>query len=262
MLLFIRISFLILGFTLSTQSFASTWEETKGLYDSYRYEEALKSFLDHPENNAAYYYNLGTLYYKLHNLGASVAYLEKSNHLKPHDPDIQFNLTLARMKLGQAIGQEKLDPSSTWTEQLADRVSLDEVRSTLGLLGLIVVLLWIRAYVKTRNLKKMIFQPAGIIGLVGLVITICMYGIQRWAEAYPPVVCLEKQAIRSGPGAHYAELAQIDGGSKLRLLGPSAQDSALNTLESTPGNSQEIWRQVRYSEDGVGWVKAAGLLTL
>lgn len=259
---------------LSSPSFASSkenwseWQQARTLFDSQQYDAALREFQSHPQDEPNYYYNLGTTYFKLGRTGAAVAYLEKANHQGPHDPDTQYNLSIARAALGKSIGSDKLDPASSWAEQISDRVSLDEIRGTLGLLGVIVVLLWTRAYLKTRSIKKAILQPAGFLGILGLGITAGIYGIQRWTETTPPAVSLSRQAVRSGPGDHYLEMSFVEGGSKIRLLGPSVMSSAppSGSISGDPNTGSsftpEVWRQIRYSDDGIGWVRASGLLAL
>jgi tetratricopeptide (TPR) repeat protein len=228
----------------------SRWGTAKTFYDQKDYSAALQELLKDPGGDFTYFYNLGTLYTLVGKPGLAVAYLEKANRLHPHDPDIQYNLSLSRAHLSESIGPTHLDPASTWTEQLADRISLDEVRATLGLIGFIVVAFWIRAYLQTRNLRKVLAQPSGFLGLLGFAITLSLYGIQRWASSYPPAICIESQVIRSGPGNHYLDLSHAEVGTKVRILGSSLQ-----------GNN-EIWEQVRYSDDGIGWIKSSSLLLL
>src|SRR5205807_615311 len=98
------------------------------------------------KDDSAYFYNLGTASFRSGKIGAAVAYLEKANRLEPHDPATQHNLQIAREALGQAIGRSHLDPASTWSEEIADHVTLNEIRGTLGLVGTILVLVWLRAY--------------------------------------------------------------------------------------------------------------------
>ncbi|OFZ53081.1 MAG: hypothetical protein A2428_02550 [Bdellovibrionales bacterium RIFOXYC1_FULL_54_43] len=264
------------------------WAEARALYDSGKPEEALRAFLNHPDpENASYYYNLGTLSFRLGRIGAALAYFEKANRLRPHDPSIQHNLQLARSTLGKAIGDEKLDRASNSLESLADRVPLDEVRGTFGLLCFILALIWLRSYLKIRELRKTLLQPAALFGLLGVAITGSLYGAQRLAEIHPPSVCLEGESIRSGPGSHFIELAQVEPGMKLRLLGPSSEAAggsdaagvapaatlaqASPTAVASPGASAEspkpvsqpvLWVQVRYSPDGIGWIRASSLLLL
>lgn len=245
------------------------WQEAKNHYDQKQYKEALKELQTHPHENGSYYYNLGTVSYRLGELGRAVAYLEKGNRLASNDADIQYNLSVVRSALAQQLGADLLDPASSWWEKLADRVTIEQARATLGLMGLILSLLWIRAYLATRSLRKTFLNSAAFIAVLSFSITLGVYGIQRWAESSPPAICLEKDSVRSGPGAQYMELARIEAGSKVRLLGSSAAD-ALTHPEPSGGaptqlgleNNSEIWKQVRYSSESVGWIRASSLLTL
>jgi tetratricopeptide (TPR) repeat protein len=221
----------------------SDWQEAKSLYDAGKFDEALKAFQSHPAESAQYFHNV---YYKMGQPGQALAYLEKANHLHPHDAEIQHNLQLAQSELSHLIGAGRLDSVSSGLEAMADRVSMNEVRGTLGLLGLVVMALWLRAYLKTRNLRRTLLQPAGFIGLLGFAITSGLYFAERLANSHPPAFAIERQVVRSGPGDQFAQLGQVDAGMKLRLLGPTDGD----------------WRQVRYSQDGIGWIKLSSLLLL
>src|SRR4051794_20660270 len=75
------------------------WKEANALYDSKKYDEALQNLQTHPRNDFSFYYNLGTIHLRLGHLGPALAYLEKANHLHPHDSEIQSNLALARSDL-------------------------------------------------------------------------------------------------------------------------------------------------------------------
>jgi Flp pilus assembly protein TadD len=237
----------------------SDWENAKNSYDAQKFQEALHELQKHPKNDANYFYDVGTIYYRIGKLGEAVAYLEKANRLRPHDPDIQHNITIVRSALGRSIGPEKVDPASSWTEQLADRISLDEVRATLGLVGILLVLVWIRVYLKSHCVRRLFLEPSSLIALLAFTITAGIYGIQRGSEANPPAIVLQKQVIRSGPGDHYLELSQVEEGSKVRLLGPSAKNTFRPHKSDEP---EETWRQIRFSSDGIGWIRSSSLLTL
>jgi hypothetical protein len=227
-------------------------DRIKSLYERGKFEDILLLLKKMPEENFRYYYNLGTIYYLLRKPGQGVAYLEKANRIKPHEPDVQNNLALAKTALAQAIGPENVDPSSNWVEHLADGVSLDEARAILGFLGLCVVLLWIRAYFSERSLRQALFNPAGSIGVFCFLITVGVYFAQRRAASMPPTICLEADMIRSGPGDSFLQLSEGVVGSKYRFMS-SAQAT---------GEKQEEWRQVRYSTHEVGWMRASSLLLL
>ena len=245
------------------------WQEAKTNYDTQKFQEALKAFQEHPKNDASYHYNLGAVYYRLGKMGAALGHFEKANRMSPHDPDIQYNLSLVKNQLSRSIGAEKLDPASTWVEEISDRLSLDEVRTAIGLLGLILVLLWTKTYLSTQTLKTALLNPKSLLALAGFIVSSSVYGIQRWGDSCPPAILLQKQTIRSGPGDHFIELAQTDEGSKLRILGPSATTAGSPPAGNVTGDptqqpegGSEVWRQVRYSQEGIGWIRASSLLIL
>jgi tetratricopeptide (TPR) repeat protein len=234
----------------------SKWQEAKKDYDSHRYQEALEELQKNPLDKSNYYYNLGLVYFRLGKLGPSLGYLEKANRLKQNDPDIQYNLSIARFELERAIGTEKLDPASHWIEQFADQIPTDQLRIILSLLTLISLLLWTKAYMMTRHVRSTCSQPAGFFGMLGLTLAIGVYGLQRWAHSQPPAICLEPLTVRSGPGNHFMELTRMEAGSKLRLLGPSVSS------DDHENSSTETWKQVRYAPTEIGWAKASTLLPL
>jgi tetratricopeptide (TPR) repeat protein len=240
------------------------WESVKTLYDSLKYREALEALQSKPSEKANYFYNLGTIYYKLVDMGPAVAHLEKANRLQPHDPSIQANLALSRLALIQTIGSDKLDPASSSFEQWGEEAPTEETQSILYFLVVISLLAWLSAYLKFRSLPKMLTSLLGNIGLVGFLLAATLYFANHWANRNPVAVLLQRQTIRSGPGDHYSSLSQLDAGVKVRILPNSTENSTDMTLTSSsnPAHQTESWQQVRYSSEGIGWVKISNLLVL
>src|SRR6185437_7970321 len=140
--------------SIATQlSGSKDFESVQAAFSAGKYDEALRLLQAHPSEDAVYYYDLGTVYLKLNQIGPATAYLEKANHIQPHDTAIQQNLQLARNALSQTVGVDHLDPASSWTEDMADRLRLDEIRGAFGLVSFIIALFWIRSYLKTRRLR-------------------------------------------------------------------------------------------------------------
>ncbi len=234
-----------------------TWQAALGLAAEKKYNEALQLMLTHPPNLASqtgqedpvYDYNLGTLYYQIGDLGAALGYLERANHTRPNDPDIKFNLDIARAAFSSRFGSERLDPASTSIQQISDRFTQEECRELWGVLGILAVALWAIAYWKTREISKALSQLSGLLGLLSLTLLLSTYALRKWATD-PAAICLHSQTIESGPGNTFVELAKLEAGTKVRLLG-TAQDA-----------QGQVWQQIRFSTSGIGWVKASSLLTL
>jgi hypothetical protein len=220
-----------------------------------KYREAVDALKQNPTYDATYFYNLGILHGKLNQPGLAVAYLEKANRVKPHDPEIQRNLKLAQNNLTSALsttGSELgVDSASSSLERFSDRIQGDEILGVIGLALVIVSLLWIRAYLKTRNITKTFLKPSGWFGVLVLVLIFAFYGIYRTGNSAPPAVLVNHEMLRSGPGLSFPEISAVEAGVKVRLLGsPSGT------------NENELWQKVRYKANQTAWLPLSSLLPL
>ncbi len=219
------------------------------------YRAALELLEQKPTYDSTYFYNLGILYGKMNLPGQATAYLEKANRLNPHDPEVQANLKLARTLLQKQLDASKsevqLDSPSHPFERFADRIQGDEILGVIGLITVIVSLLWIRAYLKTRNVTKTFLKPSGWFGALALILMFAVYGVYKTGTSNPPAVILMKQPLRSGPGMTYPEVTSIEPGIKIRMIGPAV------TV-----NENELWQKIRYNSDQMAWIPLSGLLPL
>ena len=213
------------------------------------YDSMLQTLLSQPRSDAYYFYNVGTVYAHLRQWGPSVAYLSKARAMLIVDADVLQNLKFAQAELRQTIGAEKLDPSSSTLELIRDSLTLDGLRLAIGSSALIALCLLFTSYAKTRRALPALRAPTSFLGLVFLAVAASFAFIKVWTDFSPPAISLENMIARSGPGDQYVELAKIEAGSRLRLLRTLEQD-------------HEIWQQIRYSPDGVAWVKQKSLLAL
>lgn len=253
--------FAVLLLVSSAGSWAAVkeWSQVQKLTGEGRYAEAIEILKSHPSEDSTYFYNLGTMHAKLGDHGPAVAYLEKANRKRPRDAEIRQQLDLVRGALRSRIGSDRLDPASTWVEALADEVPITEVRGALGLLVFVLSLLWCRSYLRNHSLLKTFTQPAGMIGLTCLTITLGLYTAERIAASHPVAVSLERQVVRSGPGPEYMELGKVEAGTKVRAMGPTAADAS---GPEGAASGKALWRQVRYSSSSIGWLPSSSLLLL
>ena len=222
------------------------WQEVKTLYDAGKLDDAIASLRSKANSTSAFHYNLGTLLLASQKTGEALAHLEKANRLKPHDPEIQTNLKIARDSLGGVIGVDQLDPASSSLEAIADQLPRDEANGIIGLLALIVGGLWARAYNKNRSLTRVLSRSTGTMGLIGLILIASLYALLQVSRSQPPAALLERQTIRSGPGETFPQMIQLEAGVKVRVTG--AEDQG--------------WTQIRHSKDRLGWIRSSSLLLL
>ena len=215
----------------------------------------LDELKQHPTYDATYFYNLGVLYGKLNQPGMATAYLEKANRLDPHDPELLSNLNLARTQFQQQLNAQKseiaLDGASNPFERFADRIQGEEIFGVIGLVTVIVSLLWIRAYLKTRHLLKTFLKPSGWFGVLALILMFAFYGVYKIGIMNPPAVVILSQPLRSGPGMTYPEMANISAGVKIRLVG-----------SPVTVNENELWQKIRYKSEQTAWIPLSSLLPL
>lgn len=217
-----------------------------------RYQEAIQAMRQAPTYDATYFFNLGVLHGKMNQAGLAVAFLEKANRMKPHDPEIQRNLKHAKSSLLGVLGSETaMDSASTPLERFSDRIQGDEILGVIGLVTVVVSLLWIRAYLKTRNITKTFLKPSGWFGVFALILVFGFYGIYRTGNSDPPAVLISRELLRSGPGLSFPEIQPIETGVKVRMIGSPAAI-----------NENELWQKVRYKKDQSAWVPLSSLLPL
>ena len=225
------------------------------LESSGKYREAIDALQQTPTYDANYFYNLGILWGKMNQPGMATAYLEKANRLKPHDPEILHNLKMARTQFNQQLlnqhSELSPDAASNQFEQFSDRIQSDEILGVMGLVTLIVSLLWVRAYLKTRNITKTFLKPSGWFGVFALIMVSAFYGIYKAGNLHPPAVITLKQPLRSGPGMNYPEITSIEPGIKVRIMGTPVSV-----------NENELWQKIRYKSDQTAWIPLSGLLPL
>ena len=234
-----------------------TWKDAKTAYDAGHLDEALQALQDSPMESSIYYYNLGTIYHRSGRSLRGLAYLEKAHHLNPKDPDIQQNLSQVREALEHSLSSDKLNPPSTLWEALCDFCGLDSVLLTLLILGSLATAACLLFYLNNRNIKKVMRQPAGFLCLFLLGFNLVLFAIRMTSPKASTAICLVAQPIHSGPGNHFQTLTQMEEGSKLRLLGKTKTSN-----DESTARHPEVWYQIRYSPDGVGWTKAEDLLIL
>lgn len=220
-----------------------------------KFKDAVDALKQNPTYDATYFYNLGVLYGKMDQPGLAVAYFEKANRETPHDPETLRNLKLARESLEKQLSlghaDIKLDGASNQLEQFSDRIQADEMYGVIGLVTVIVSLLWIRAYLKTRNITKTFLKPSGWFGVLALVLVFAFYGVYKAGNYNPPAVVIIKGPLRSGPGINFPEVLAIEPGVKIRMIGSPA------TV-----NENELWQKVRYKTNQTAWIPLSSLLPL
>jgi tetratricopeptide (TPR) repeat protein len=229
--------------------------EVQDLDAAGKYKDAIDALKQNPTYDATYFYNLGVLYGKMKQPGLATAYLEKANHDKPHDPEILASLRTAKSELQAQLlsmhAEVTIDGASNQLERFSDRIQNDEILGVVGLVTVLVSLLWIRAYLKTRHITKTFLKPSGWFGVLALVLVFAVYGMFRAGSANEPALVTLSEPLRSGPGMNYPEITEAVPGIKVRMIG-----SPMTV------NENELWQKVRYKTNQTAWIHLSSLLPL
>ena len=220
-----------------------------------KFKDAIDALKQNPSYDSTYFYNLGVLYGKMKQPGLAVAYLEKANREKPHDPEIISNLKIAKNALQSQLervhSELSIDSASNQLERFSDRIQNDEILGMIGLISVLVSLFWIRAYLKTRHITKTFLKPSGWFGVLALVLVFAVYGMVRAGNSNPPAIVILGEPLRSGPSLSFPEITLIEPGIKVRIIGSPAT-----------ANENELWQKVRYKPNQTAWIHLSSLLPL
>jgi hypothetical protein len=210
--------------------------------------------------NGAYYYNLGTLNYRLGKIGLAYAYLEKARILDPSDADVHWNWSQAQSSLIRLLGESsKLDPATSEGLAIVESLPWWWFYYVFGVLSFGSTLLWANEYRKHREPKHAFTSPFGRLSLSALLCIFLFIGLEWYCKTTPVGICIQADWIRSGPGESYETLAKVETGVKLRFF----ETSSLSKKSAEgKGEQSNVWRQVRYSATEIGWIRESSLLRL
>jgi tetratricopeptide (TPR) repeat protein len=182
---------------------------------------------------AEFFYNLGNLYYRKGERGRSILFYERALRLAPRDPDIAFNLSLARSHIkddGDSIFQQVF-LSFTITELGWALTMLSWL--FFGFLGAGIL-----GWTKAQTWQRIVLWLSGTF----LLVTAAWFGVNAVLTHQPwAIVVSPPGEVRNGPGNDYAVGFTIPEGTKVLIL-----------------NKRPEWMQVGVPQQGLkGWMPSA-----
>lgn len=208
------------------------------LYDQGQFQKALDLLMENGLNTAADYYNVGNCYYRLGQLGRALAYYEKALTLAPGNGDIKYNRDLALENLNRTGALPK--NSSLWNGKIvpfSKRIPQTWLMLAYSGISLLLGLVCFRTR-KSRKLWPIIATWA----CFTLVFTTALFA-QRVRIGK---VISETAVAFSGPKETFTELFRLPAGTSVELT----------------SEKRDHWRQVKFSQNKVGWIPEKDLLEL
>jgi len=165
------------------------------------------------------YYNLGNCYYKLQQIGKSLLYYEKAARINPTDPDLQYNLELARLHVVDKI----ITPPEFFWQRIGGRIksalSLDQLAGFLLLWIVLAALAMIGKWCGTRDpwrrLTGYLWMPLGI--LTALWALFFIVRVNQSSHDRAAIIMEHKVSVLSAPADNSTEVFALHEGCKVRL---------------------------------------------
>ncbi|NLA15261.1 MAG: tetratricopeptide repeat protein [Bacteroidales bacterium] len=221
--------FLLIAIILPVITFAapaqidSLWERANVSYSNEEYQEALELYKQIEESgveSAALYYNMGNAYFKMNYLARSILYYEKAIRLDPKNPDISYNLTVARDHCIDRIEPVPHFFVSEWlrkSHQALPSGIWAAFSSILLVMALVFFLLFL--FARGVRFRKMSFILSILIFL--FFVTSTVFAWQSKKEATREDIAIVVSAvcpIKSAPGVQGKDLLVLHEGTRVRVL--------------------------------------------
>jgi len=235
--------YLLLTPSLHTPASAVTKAEADSAYVRGEYQKAIDSYeaLLKKGVSAELYYNLGNAYYRTENITRAVLNYERALLLSPSDPDIRFNLQMARSKTIDKIVPEQEMFFVTWYRSLVNMASVDGwAMIALVCLGLAIVLALIYLFSNLIWLRKVGFFGAFLMIIIFVCSNIFAHQ-QKNQLVYRTGAIITESAVtvKSTPAKNGVDLFILHEGTKVTIIDASMKE----------------WKEIRLADGKEGWIE-------
>ena len=222
---------------------AVTKAEADSAYVRGEYQQAITDYeaLLKQGGSAELYYNLGNAYYRTENITKAVLNYERALLLSPGDPDIRFNLQIARSKTIDKIVPESEMFFITWYHALVNLMSVDAwARMALISLALVIMLLLVYLFASRIWLRKV-----GFFGGILLLIVFVLSNLFAWQQKQNllfrkgAIITASSVTVKSTPAKNGTDLFILHEGTKVNI---------------TDG-SMRGWLEIRIADGKEGWIE-------
>ena len=242
--------YLLLTPSLLTPASAITKAEADSAYVHGEYQKAIDSYetLLKKGVSAELYYNLGNAYYRTENITRAVLNYERALLLSPSDPDIRFNLQMARSKTIDKIVPEQEMFFVTWYRSLVNLASVDGwAMIALICLGLAIILALIYLFSDLIWLRKVGFFGAFLM----IVIFVCsnLFAHQQKTQLLNrtgAIITESAVTVKSTPAKNGIDLFILHEGTKVTIIDASMKE----------------WKEIRLADGKEGWIETRQMETI
>ncbi|MFH1574309.1 MAG: tetratricopeptide repeat protein [Acidobacteriota bacterium] len=235
---------------LAAQSLRSMYEQGNSLYqqgDFAAAERVYRGLLERGVDAGAVYYNLGNACFKQARLGEAIYYWERAREKLPGDPDIESNLELARLLIGDRMDVPEDPLPIRWISALVHRLSVSQ-ESRVVLILFVLCNALLSLYQLAARRRTALVAAAGTIALGSLLVLFSAslaWKVYEKQHRRQGIVVEQAVEMRSGPGGDYITVTTIHEGIRVRIRGDA-----------------EGWYQVSLPNGWTGWLPRTSLRIL
>ncbi|MFZ0392146.1 MAG: tetratricopeptide repeat protein [Calditrichia bacterium] len=150
----------------------STFQQANAAYRAENYAAAIdlyRQILNQGYQSADLYYNLGNSYYRRNEIGEAILFYNKAKKLNPRDPDIQYNLEIANLKVIDRIKMPERFFLFEWWDEVKYFFSIYNLTYlVLSLFTVVILFIILRFFTRSWGLRRGLLWLAGITGIVML----------------------------------------------------------------------------------------------
>ena len=209
------------------------------------YQQAIKDYEQLLEQgiSADLYYNLAGAYYRMDEMPRAVLNYERALLLSPGDPDIRFNLQMARSKTVDKITPETEMFFVTWYHALINLTSVDGwAHMALVTLALAIVLALVYLFTEPVWLRKLGFFGALALLACFVVANAFAYAQkQSFVNRNGAIIMASAVTVKSTPSKQGTDLFILHEGTK---------------VEITDGAMRQ-WKRIRLADGKEGWLETS-----
>lgn len=191
------------------------------------------------------YLNLGNSYFQMDQIAKAILNYERAYKLDPSDPDVRFNLELARTRI---VDKEVVVNEIfivTWFKQLSTKLNLSQWGVITLVLMIVIVVGLAFMFLCRRMAGKKIAFSVSVIAFVCLIMSYCFAaGQKKDMERRNTAIIMDPSVtVKSTPNENGTDLFIIHDGRKVRILDAEMKD----------------WVEIRLNDGNQGWVPVTAI---
>ena len=199
-----------------------------------------QSVIENQGVNATLYMNLGNCWLKRDEIAKAILYYERAYLLDPSDPDIRFNLDLARTKTVDKVNAVNQLFIVVWFKKLLAVLDVNGwAVMTVILFALTIILTGVLLFSKKSGLRKISFSFSVfflLLSILSFIFATTQMGNLK--ERDTAIIMSPSVTVKSTPTSAGTDLFIIHEGRKVKILDSSMKE----------------WVEIRLEDGNTGWI--------